>query len=69
MSFLWPIFANRITRVSSFLIVKKWTVFVTTEDIALESARIQRELGLVPQHDLKKEWRETIREMRERGVF
>jgi hypothetical protein len=69
MSFLWPIFANRITRVSSFLIVKKWTVFVTTEDIALESARIQRELGLVPQHDLKKEWRETIREMRERGVL
>jgi hypothetical protein len=55
--------------ISSFMIVKKWTVFVTTEDTAVESARIQRELGLVPRYDSKKEWRETIQEMRERGVL
>jgi dTDP-D-glucose 4,6-dehydratase len=30
---------------------------------------IQRELGFTPQHDLDTGWRETIREMRERGIL
>jgi nucleoside-diphosphate-sugar epimerase len=35
-----------------------------TEDIAVDSRLIQRELGFVPQYDLKTGWEETIREMR-----
>jgi nucleoside-diphosphate-sugar epimerase len=34
------------------------------EDIAVDSRRIQKELGFVPQYDLKTGWEETIREMR-----
>lgn len=45
------------------------TIDKYTEDIAVESARIQKELGLVPQYDLNRGWRETIREMRERGAL
>jgi len=35
-----------------------------TEDIAVDGSLIQRELGFVPQYDLKSGWEETIREMR-----
>jgi len=35
-----------------------------TEDIAVDGILIQKELGLVPQYDLKTGWEETIREMR-----
>lgn len=40
-----------------------------TEDIAVSSKRIQRELGFVPSFDLKSGWGETVREMRESGVL
>jgi hypothetical protein len=35
-----------------------------TEDIAIDGSLIQRELGFVPQYDLKTGCEETIREMR-----
>ena len=37
------------------------------EDIAVDGSLIQRELGFVPQYDLKTGWEETIREMRDVG--
>jgi UDP-glucose 4-epimerase len=38
-----------------------------TEDIAVDSQRIQTELGFKPQYDLKTGWKETVEEMRRRG--
>ena len=38
-----------------------------TEDIAVDSRLIQRELGFKPQYDLESGWRETIQEMRKMG--
>ena len=38
-----------------------------TEDVAVDSRRIQTELGFVPRFDLYAGWRETIREMRQNG--
>jgi len=38
-----------------------------TEDIAVDGSFIQKELGFVPQFDLKKGWRETVQEMRKMG--
>ncbi len=35
-----------------------------TEDIAVDGSLIQRELGFVPQYDLRGGWEETIREIR-----
>jgi UDP-glucose 4-epimerase len=35
-----------------------------TEDIAVDGRLIQKELGFVPQYDLRIGWEETIREMR-----
>ena len=35
-----------------------------TEDIAVDGSLIQKELGFMPQYDLKNGWEETIREMR-----
>jgi len=35
-----------------------------TEDIAVDGSLVQKELGFVPQYDLKTGWEETIREMR-----
>lgn len=35
-----------------------------TEDIAVDGSLIQKELGFIPQYDLKTGWEETIREMR-----
>jgi UDP-glucose 4-epimerase len=37
------------------------TIDKYTEDIAVDSRRIQKELGFVPQYDLKKGWEETMR--------
>jgi len=36
-----------------------------TEDIAVDGSLIQKELGFVPQYDLKTGWEETIKEMRQ----
>lgn len=38
-----------------------------TEDIAVDGSLIQKELGFMPQYDLKTGWEETIKEMREGG--
>ena len=35
-----------------------------TEDIAVDGSVIQKELGFVPQYDLRTGWEETIKEMR-----
>jgi UDP-glucose 4-epimerase len=40
-----------------------------TEDIAVDGSLIQKDLGFMPQYDLKKGWEETIREMREKDSF
>ena len=40
-----------------------------TEDIAVDGSLIQKELGFVPQYDLKTGWEETIKEMREGGAL
>lgn len=37
-----------------------------TEDIAVDGSLIQKELGFIPQYDLKTGWKETIEEMRAR---
>ena len=37
-----------------------------TEDIAFDGNLIQKELGFIPQYDLKTGWEETIREMRKK---
>jgi len=39
------------------------------EDIAVDGSLIQKELGFVPQYDLKTGWEETIREMRRKDSF
>jgi len=40
------------------------TIDKYTEDVAVDSRRIRRELGFVPEYDLVLGWGETIREMR-----
>jgi len=40
-----------------------------TEDIAVDGSLIQKELGFMPQYDLKTGWVETIREMHEKDSF
>ncbi len=40
-----------------------------TEDIAVNSQRIQTELRFKPQYDLESGWRETIQEMRKMGIL
>jgi nucleoside-diphosphate-sugar epimerase len=43
------------------------TIDKYTEDVAVDSRRIQTQLGFVPQFDLATGWRETVREMRQTG--
>jgi UDP-glucose 4-epimerase len=43
------------------------TIDKYTEDVAVDSTRIQRELGFVPQMNLAAGWAQTIREMRADG--
>ena len=38
-----------------------------TEDVAVDGSLIQKELGFMPQYDLKTGWEETIKEMRRAG--
>jgi len=38
-----------------------------TEDVAVDGSLIQKELGFVPQYDLKTGWREVVQEMRRMG--
>jgi UDP-glucose 4-epimerase len=39
-----------------------------TEDVAVDSRQIQRELGFVPQYNLSAGWRDSIKEMRRSGI-
>jgi len=42
-------------------IATRETVDKYTEDIAVDGSLIQKELGFVPQYDLKTGWEDTIR--------
>ena len=43
------------------------TIDKYTEDIAVDSRRIQTELGFKPEYDLQTGWQETVQEMRKMG--
>jgi nucleoside-diphosphate-sugar epimerase len=47
--------------------ITRATIDKYTEEIAVDSQRIQRELGFVPQYDLATGWKETVMEMRRSG--
>jgi len=49
--------------------VGRATINKYTEDIAVDSQRIQNELGFKPQYDLRSGWCETVKEMRECGAL
>jgi nucleoside-diphosphate-sugar epimerase len=49
--------------------IGRTTVDKYTEDVAVSSERIQRELGFVPQYDLAAGWQEAIQEMRRIGAL
>ena len=49
--------------------VTRSTIDKYTEDIAVSSERIRKELGFIPQYDLAAGWNETVREMRESGAL
>jgi nucleoside-diphosphate-sugar epimerase len=67
------VIAGLIDRGASAIGVKapitRETIDKYIEDIAVDGSLIQKELGFVPQHDLKTGWAETIREMRETGAL
>jgi nucleoside-diphosphate-sugar epimerase len=44
--------------------ISRDTIDKYTEDIAVDGSLIQKELGFIPQYDLKTGWEETIEEMR-----
>lgn len=50
-------------------LIGRETIDKYTEDIAVDSSRIQTELGFVAQFDLAAGWRETIQEMRQIGAL
>lgn len=45
------------------------TIDKYTEDVAVDSSRIRKELGFVPQYDLTAGWEEAVREMRNLGTI
>jgi len=47
--------------------IGRGTIDKYTEDIAVNSQLIQRELGFKPQFDLKTGWQEAVQEMRKMG--
>jgi UDP-glucose 4-epimerase len=47
--------------------VVRATIDKYTEDVAVDSRRIQKELGFVPATDLTTGWRDTVRDMRRAG--
>jgi len=49
--------------------IMRATIDKYTEDIAVDSQLIQKELGFKPQYDLESGWRETIQEMRRLGYL
>jgi nucleoside-diphosphate-sugar epimerase len=44
--------------------ISRDTIDKYTEDIAVDGSLIQKELGFIPQYDLKTGWEETIEEMK-----
>jgi len=49
--------------------ITRATIDKYVEDIAVESQRIKKELGFVPNYDLRAGWDEAIREMRVNGTL
>ncbi len=49
--------------------ISRETIDKYTEDIAVDSQLIERELGFKPQFDLKTGWQETVEEMRRKGYL
>jgi len=49
--------------------ISRATIEKYTDDIAVDSSRIQTELGFKPQYDLVEGWRETVEEMRKTGII
>ncbi|MDO9209450.1 MAG: hypothetical protein Q7V48_01670 [Deltaproteobacteria bacterium] len=47
--------------------ITRATVDKYTEDVAVDSQRIQKELGFIPKYDLSAGWREVVQEMRRMG--
>ena len=47
--------------------VVRATIDKYTEDIAVDSQLIQKELGFMPKYDLSAGWREVVQEMRRMG--
>lgn len=47
--------------------ISRATIDKYTEDVAVDSQRIQKELGFVPKFDLTSGWLETVQEMRKAG--
>jgi nucleoside-diphosphate-sugar epimerase len=43
--------------------IARYTIDKYTEDIAVDSQLIQKELGFKPQFDLRTGWQETVEEM------
>ncbi len=44
--------------------VSRATIDTYTEDIAVDSSLFQKELGFVPQYELRSGWQETVNEMK-----
>ena len=49
--------------------VTRSTIDKYTEDVAVDGQRIRRDLGFLPEYDLKTGWQEAVREMRVAGVL
>ena len=49
--------------------VTRETITKYTEDMAVESQRIQTELGFAPRYDLASGWKETVQLMRQAGTL
>lgn len=49
--------------------IERSTIDKYIEDVAVDSSRIQKELGFQPKYDLLTGWEETVREMRKMGLF
>ncbi|MDO9068694.1 MAG: hypothetical protein Q7W05_09595 [Deltaproteobacteria bacterium] len=47
--------------------IMRATINKYTEDVAVDSRRIQKELGFMPKYDLSTGWREVVQEMRRMG--
>ena len=65
---------SRILEVTGRLVggqspITRATIEKYTEDIAVDSTRIQTELGFKPQFNLATGWQKTIQEMRELGIL